>query len=242
MTKAEELHIDKTIKAVGKAVNRYDMIKDSDTVAVALSGGKDSHVLLETLVLRKKHLPIDYTLHAVHVNITNIPYEVDREHLESFCRCLGVPFHYRELEIEQTEKEALSPCFLCSWHRRKELFRFCEEHRCGKLALGHHRDDIIETFILNMMYQGSLSTMPPRLAVFGGNLEIIRPLALLAEDKIAEYARIRAFPPQKKECRHGGDSRREAVRKIIDDMEQLHGEARSTIFKAMTNIHGDYLP
>lgn len=241
MTAEQKFFIKKTMRKVGKALFQYELIGEGDNIIVALSGGKDSYIMLEVLADRKKYLPIDFSLHAVHVNIEEVPYETDRQTLEDFCGERKIPFHYRSVSIEWEDDPKLNRCFLCSWNRRKELFKACEDLTCNKVALGHHRDDMVETFIMNMIFQGSLSTMPPKLSMFNGQVEIIRPLALLGEEKLIEFARIMEYPIQKKECPYGDDTKRNAVKNIIDEMEKLNKYARNSIFKAMSNPHAEYL-
>ncbi len=241
MTPQQKHFMKKATRKIGKALFQYDLINEGDSIAVAISGGKDSYILLEVLADRQKYLPIDFQLHAVHVNIEEVPYETDRDTLEMFCGERKIPFHYRDVSIEWGEEPELSPCFLCSWNRRKELFTACAELGCNKLALGHHRDDMIETFVMNMIFQGSLSTMPPKLSMFRGDVHIIRPLALLGEKKLIEFAQVMEYPAQKKECPYGDDTNRNAVKNIIDEMEKLNKHARNSIFKAMSNPHTEYL-
>lgn len=241
MTPNQEIFIKKAMGKAGKAIFQYELIREGDKIIVALSGGKDSYIMLEVLADRKKYMPIDFELHAVHVNIEEVPYETDRQVLEEFCSKRDIPFHYRSVSIEWEDDPKLSRCFLCSWNRRKELFTACDELGCNKVALGHHRDDMVETFVMNMIFQGSLSTMPPKLSMFEGKVEVIRPLALLGEDKLREFARIMEYPLQKKECPYGDDTKRNAVKNIIDDMEKLNKHARNSLFRAMSNPHMEYL-
>lgn len=228
-------------KTVGKAVNRYGLINGGDRVAVALSGGKDSFVLLETLADRRRFIPVHYDVLAVHVKIENIPYEMDRDFFESLCAKLEVPFQYRTMRVP-VEGEELSPCFLCSWHRRKELFRFAAEERCNRIAFGHHMDDSIETLVLNMVYQGSISTMPPKLSMFKGEFDIIRPLMLLSDYEVARYAKIRGFPGQKADCPYGADSKREEIRTLLKQVYRMHRGAKKNLFRSMQNVQREYLP
>lgn len=239
---SEDHYIEKTIKAVGRAINRYGLIKKDDRVAVALSGGTDSLVLLESLALRKKRLPIDYFLAAVHVEITEGFYRSDRGHLEEFCGRLGVPLVWRTISLGIDADFRETPCFICSKKRRNELFKAADELGCGLLAFGHHMDDAVETLMLNMVFSGSMSSMPPSLEIFGGRLKIIRPLILITEENVKRYAAIRGFPRQAKECLHGGDSMRKEMKMIIAEFQRMNKKARTNIFRAMSNIHGMYLP
>ena len=158
MTPNQELFIKKAMRKAGKALFQYELIREGDSIAIALSGGKDSYILLEVLADRQKYLPLNFHLQAIHVNIEEVPYETDRQALEEFCAARGIPFHYRNISVEWEEDPSLNRCFLCSWNRRKELFTACEELGCNKLALGHHRDDMVETFIMNMIFQGSFTS------------------------------------------------------------------------------------
>mgnify|MGYP000914077969 CR=1 FL=1 len=239
---SEDHYIEKTIKAVGKAINRYGLIKKDDRVAVALSGGTDSLVLLESLALRKKRLPIDYFLAAVHVEISEGFYRSDRGHLEEFCGRLGVPLVWRTISLGIDADFRETPCFICSKKRRNELFKAADELDCRSLAFGHHMDDAIETLMLNMVFSGSMSSMPPSLEIFGGALKIIRPLILITGEDVKRYAGIRGFKGQMKECRFGGDTKRNEMRRIIAEFQHMNKKARANIFRAMSNIHEMYLP
>ncbi|MCP4136303.1 MAG: tRNA 2-thiocytidine(32) synthetase TtcA [bacterium] len=233
----------KTRKIVGKAINKYNLIEAGDRVAIALSGGKDSLVLLETLAERRKYIPIDYDLLAVHIDITSVPYAVDRDFLTAFCDGLGVPFYFEKIEAHIIDPEnEQSTCFLCSRKRRNELFKFCNTHNCNKLAFGHHMDDAIETLLMNMTFQGSISTMPPELSLFNGDLRIIRPLILLAEKEVKRYMDIRGLPLPKKECPYSDTTKRHAMKGIVSELEGFYQGARKNIYKAMSNVQSDYLP
>jgi len=152
---------------VGRAINTYGLAGAGDRLLVALSGGKDSLALLEILAGRRKRLPITYEVIAAHVSMSSVPYEIDHEAVEDFCRELGVPLHCRRVEIDLKPDDQTSICFLCSWHRRKALFDMMKELSCTRLVFGHNLDDIVETLLMNMVFQGSIGAMPPKLALFG---------------------------------------------------------------------------
>jgi len=229
-------------KSVGRAINSYSLIKENDKVAVALSGGKDSLVMLETISNRRKRLPVTYDVMAVHVHVKNIGYETDLDFLNRYCDELGVPLHIIETDADLERDKNKSICFICSWLRRKELFNFVKKEKCSKLAFGHHRDDAIETLLMNMISSSSISSMPPSLSMFGGEFDLIRPLILLGEDEIREYAVLRNYPPQVKICPHGDDTRRADAKRLLVEMEKIDKNARQNIYSAMSNIHSDYLP
>lgn len=228
-------------RIVGKAINRYDLIHGGDRVAVPISGGKDSFVLLETLCQRRSYIPVNYEILPVHVKVTNIPFEMDHDYFQSLCNTLGVPLHSLEITFDSRNSD-LSQCFLCSWHRRKALFRFAAEHQCNRLALGHHKDDAIETLLLNMIHQGTISSMPPKLSMFKGEFDIIRPLLLLSGYEVARYARIRQFPGMRAACPYADASRRAEIRELLHKLYRINKKARDNIFRSMSHIHEDYLP
>ncbi|HNX24521.1 MAG TPA: tRNA 2-thiocytidine biosynthesis TtcA family protein [Spirochaetota bacterium] len=233
------LHIE---KSVGRGINTYSLIKENDRVAVALSGGKDSLVMLETVANRRRRLPVTYDVMAVHVHVKNIGYETDLDFLNRFCDELNVPLYIIETEADLERDKNKSVCFICSWLRRKELFDFVKKEKCTKLAFGHHRDDAIETLLMNMISNSSISSMPPSLSMFGGEFDLIRPLILLGEDEIREYAKLRKYPPQVKICPHGDDTRRADARRLLMEMEKIDKNVRQNIYSAMSNIHNEYLP
>ena len=232
---------EKIRKLAGKAVNRYGMISSGDRVAAALSGGKDSYAMLESLAVRRKYIPIHYDILAVHVEVENVPYRVNLDFMKSFCDELNVSLISRKITIDFKEREK-STCFVCSWHRRKELFGIAAEHKCNRLAFGHHMDDIIETLLMNMVFNGSISTMPPKISMFGGEFDIIRPLALVTERELARYGRIRGIPDPVQACQFGASSRRSDMKRIISEMEKLYRKARRNIYHSMMNIREEYLP
>jgi len=229
-------------KSAGRAINAYSLIKENDRVAVALSGGKDSLVMLETVANRRRRLPVTYEVMAVHIHVKNIGYETDIDFIQKFCDNLNVKLHVIETEADLEREKNKTVCFVCSWLRRKKLFDFVKEEKCSKLAFGHHRDDAIETLLMNMISNSSISSMPPSLSMFGGEFDIIRPLILLGEDQIREYAKLRNYPAQVKICPHGDNTRRSDAKRLLIEMEKIDRNARDNIYSAMSNIHTGYLP
>jgi len=242
MKDKSEQYFLKIEKSVGRAINRYSLIKENDKVAVALSGGKDSLVMLETVAGRRKRLPVTYEVMAVHVHVKNIGYETDLNFINRFCEKLNVELRVIETEADLDRDKNKTICFICSWLRRKELFDFVKKEKCGKLAFGHHRDDAIETLLMNMISNSSISSMPPLLSMFNGEFDLIRPLILLGEDEILNYAKLRNYPSQIKLCPHGDDTRRADAKRLLTEMEKIDRNARQNIYSAMSNIHGEYLP
>jgi tRNA(Ile)-lysidine synthase TilS/MesJ len=134
------------------------------------------------------------------------------------------------------------PCFVCSWHRRKLLFATAKEMGCNKIALGHHMDDAVQTLMLNMIYHGSISSMPARLSMFGGSLELIRPLLFLNEKDIISYQQLRNYPELIKDCPFGSNTKRNTMKDFIAGLDSIHPSAKQNIFKAMSKIYTSYLP
>ncbi|HOD15877.1 MAG TPA: ATP-binding protein [Spirochaetota bacterium] len=229
-------------KTVGRAVNRYGLIQANDRIAVGVSGGKDSIVLLESLAVRRKWIPIHYDICAVHIEVKSITRAIDRDYYENFCRELGVSFETRGIEVDLTRDPDKTVCFVCAWHRRKELFHAVKELGCNRLALGHHMDDALETLLLNMTYNGTMSSMPPKLSMFGGEFDIIRPLILLHEKEIERYARIRGFPVERSQCPYGSTTRRADMKRIVGELSKMNRKAKNNLYAAMSNIHREHLP
>ncbi|MBL4561256.1 MAG: hypothetical protein JKX79_09765, partial [Labilibaculum sp.] len=152
--KKDEYFLRKIAKRMGKAISDFDLIEDGDRIMVGVSGGKDSLALLELLALRRKFKKQNFDVVAVHINVLELPYEVDREFLKAFCERLDVELIYRDINVDFERPGKKPACFRCSWHRRTTLFKMTDEFKCNKLALGHHMDDAIETLLMNMMYQG----------------------------------------------------------------------------------------
>ena len=180
-----------------KGMVKYRLIEDGDKILVGLSGGKDSLALLELLAKRSRILKPRFTVMAVHIGMTNIPYQSDLEYLKNYAEGLGVPFVYFETSFDLSTDTRKSPCFLCSWNRRKALFTVAKEHGCTKIALGHHMDDILETLLMNITFQGAFGTMPPRLVMRKFDMTIIRPMCLVHESDLSDMARVRVSSADK---------------------------------------------
>lgn len=179
---------------------------------------------------------------AVHIGMTNIPYQSDLEYLKNYAKGLGVPFVYFETSFDLSTDTRKSPCFLCSWNRRKALFTVAKEHGCTKIALGHHMDDILETLLMNITFQGAFGTMPPRLVMRKFDMTIIRPMCLVHESDLSDMARVRGYRRQIKNCPYESRSNRSDMKEVLKSLEKLNPEARYSLWGSMTNIQEDLLP
>lgn len=224
---------------VGKAIDDYAMIGEGDRVMVCLSGGKDSYTLLDLLLSLQRSSPVRFELVAVNLDQKQpgFPAHVLPEYLAA----LGVPFHIIEQDtysvVRRVVPEGKTQCGLCSRLRRGALYRWAGENGITKIALGHHREDIVETLFLNLFHGGRLKAMPPKLLSDNGKHIVIRPLAYVPEREIARYARARQFPiiPCTL-CGSQPNLQREAVARMLADWEQASPGRTESIFTAIKSV------
>jgi tRNA 2-thiocytidine biosynthesis protein TtcA len=229
---------------VGKAIEDFAMIADGDRVMVCLSGGKDSYTLLDILLSLQRSAPVRFELLAVNLDQKQpgFPAHVLPEYLER----LAVPYRIIEQDTHSVVKRVIpqgrTMCGLCSRLRRGALYRFAAENGITKIALGHHRDDIVETLFLNMFFGGRLKAMAPRLTSEDGRHIVIRPLAYVSERDIARYARGMAFPiiPCKL-CGSQDNLQRVAVKKMLAEWEQQFPGRTESIFSAIRHVEAEHL-
>ncbi|MFA5145576.1 MAG: ATP-binding protein [Candidatus Omnitrophota bacterium] len=226
-------------KRVGKAMIDYKMLSEGDKIAVAVSGGKDSLTLLHVLNDRRKFVPVKYELLAVHVDM-GYPCH-DPKILSEYFKKIGVNYHIEKIDILKGKSRKDISCFWCSWNRRKALFQTADRFGCTKVALGHHRDDIIQTTLLNLFFQGEISTMCPKQELFDGKITIIRPLAYVEESLIVKFAKTLQFPHHKCSCPNSITSKRAQMRGIIRELEKVCPDVKTNIFRSVKRIKEDYL-
>ncbi|MFH0917738.1 MAG: ATP-binding protein [Candidatus Omnitrophota bacterium] len=226
-------------KLVGKAMTDYEMIADGDKIAVAVSGGKDSLSLLKLLKDRQKFVPIKYELLAVHVDM-GYPCHHPKMLAEYFKK-IGVEYHIEKIDILKGKSRKDISCFWCSWNRRKALFEVTKRFNCTKLALGHHKDDIIETILMNMFFNGEISGMNPKQELFKGVIKIIRPLAYVDEDLIVKLAKTLEFPHHKCVCPNALTSKRTKITKMIRSLKKDCPDVKTNIFRSIKRIRSEYL-
>lgn len=234
--RGKEYHISKN---VGRAVGDYKLIEDGDRIAVAVSGGKDSLCLLKILRDRLGFIPIKYSIIAVHVDLG---FNCMRKSiLVDYFQNNGYAYHIEQRDIFKGKSHDGTNCFWCSWNRRKVLFEMARKLGCNKLALGHHKDDIIETILLNLFFQGIISGMCPRQEMFEGKLTIIRPLAYCLEKDTALLAKELALPLPACSCPNSRTSKRTYIKGLIRELEKLSPNIKTNIFQSLSRIKKDYI-
>lgn len=224
---------------VGRAIADFNMIEEGDLVMVCLSGGKDSYTLLDILINLQKHAPIDFRLHAVNLDQKQPGFP---EHvLPEYLRSEGVDFTILEQDtysvVVDKIDEGKTYCGLCSRLRRGILYNHAEAIGANKIALGHHRDDIVETLFLNMFYGGRLKAMPPKLLSDDKRNVLIRPLAYCKEKEIARYAELREFPiiPCNL-CGSQDNMQRQAIKSMLQGWDRQFPGRVESIFRSIANV------
>ena len=222
----------KILSTMRKAVERYKLIENGDKIAVGLSGGKDSLVLLKALKMFQLFGVYDYQIVAVTIDIYSG--KEDYSYLQQFCDELGVELVVEKTDINQIvfeERKEKNPCSLCSKMRRGALNSVANRLKCNKIALGHHLQDVIETFFLSLFYEGRLSTMKPKSYMSNSQITLIRPLFLTHENSISAVSK--GFPVKKSICPADKNSKRQDVEKMIEYINQLIPDSKKRIESAI---------
>ncbi len=232
------------IRAMGRTIADYALISPGDHVMVAVSGGKDSYTLLDLLERARTRAPIEFRITAVHLDQVQPGYDGGalRRWLEDF----GAPFEIVQEDTYSTVVE-LTPagkayCAVCSRLRRGVLYTVAQRLGCNKIALGHHRDDALETLLLNLFYAGKLQAMPARYTTDDGRFEVIRPLIECAEADIVEHAALAGYPILPCNlCGSQDNLRREKMRGLIDELANDNPNVRAVMLNALRNVHPSHL-
>lgn len=240
----DKLH-KKLRRLVGTAIEDYQMIEEGDRVMVCLSGGKDSYTLLDILRSLQRSAPVAFELIAVNLDQKQPGFP---EHvLPDYLTREGVPFHIIEQDtysiVKRVIKEGKTTCSLCSRLRRGALYTYARENNINKIALGHHRDDLIETLFLNLFYGGQIKSMAPKLRSDDDSNTVIRPLVYCREKDVAAYARAKRFPiiPCNL-CGSQPNLQRQQVKQMLQQWDREHPGRLETIFTSMQNVKPSHLP
>ena len=229
---------------IGRAMHDWSMLAHGDRVLVGVSGGVDSLVLSTVLLSWQKKAPIRFDLLAVHLDMGFEPEGAAQRLVTAELKKINIPYLVETTDFgprAEKAEDGKSVCFHCARRRRSRIFDLAHEHGCTKIALGHHKDDILETFLLNLLYSGNLSTMVPCQKLFHNTMAIIRPLAYLQKTEIREIAERAGLIPVKNPCPHDSGSHRQKTRALLAHIHDTIPNAGASMFNALGNVREEYL-
>lgn len=229
-------------RAVGRAIHDWDMILENERILVGISGGRDSLALLNILFSIKKRAPVNFDILPVHIDagFENSFAEELKYYVQKAYGTLKVEYKNYGV-VAHSDQNTENPCFLCSRLRRKRLFEIANEQDCKKIALGHNKDDIIETLFMNICYAGKIGTMKPRQSFFNGDLDIIRPLSYVEKKDIIRFGQLFDVPEFLNNCPSAGKTKRGEIRDLLETLYTHNKHVKGNIFRSMSNIALDYL-
>ena len=224
------------LREVTRAVGEFKLLEDGDRLAVAVSGGKDSRTMLDLLLRHRGKVPYDYDLLALHADPSQAGLPDLRPVLEPWFQSRGVSYRFVPLDLPPDEPLPLN-CFRCSWLRRKTLFTASVESGCRKIAFGHHADDAAVTTLMNLMFNGRLETMEPKVVFFDGAITVVRPLITLPEKELVRYARSAGFP-DRPPCPEGQTSKRADIEAFLRGFGRQQEQIRTNLWRAAREAMG----
>ncbi len=222
-----------------QCIQRYDMIQPGDSIAVGLSGGKDSLCLLMGLAALKRFYPVPFTLHAIHVDVGAGMSAENIRRMADFCERQGVPFHHVKTDIYQIvfeERKEKNPCSLCAKMRKGALNEKALSLGCQKIAYAHHKDDFIETSVMNLFLEGRYDCFPPVTRLNKTCLQVLRPMLYVDERDVIGFTRKYELPVVKNPCPADGATRREDVKQFIRESRKQFPNIRESLFSAVTGL------
>jgi tRNA 2-thiocytidine biosynthesis protein TtcA len=226
------------------AIMDYAMIEEGDRVLVGVSGGADSLALLDLLNASMVFVP-RFSIFAANIDMGFDPSYRDYDLLETYLKDNNYTYVMEKTDIgplSHGDYNRKNPCYLCSRLRRKRIFQIADENKCNKIALAHHKDDIIETLLINLFYGREICTMMPKQEIFQGSMHIIRPFAYTEEKLIKKYVKEREFPIIENKCATSKTSKRVYIKKLLQELEKDNKDIRENIYKALRHVKVDYLP
>ncbi len=224
-------------KQAGRAIHNYKMVRDKDCVLVGFSAGADSVALAKILSLRRRHIPINFGIKLVYINL---PWqEKYLPKAKSILENTGLPYSIEKIDFQGRKVD----CFWCSWQRRKIFFTLARKLGCNKVALGHNLDDITEAILMNLFMNGQISAMSPCQEFFGGEITVIRPFCYLEKRRILSFIRKSGLDYIPSECPYAEKNIREIIKKQIKELEKISAGVKVNIFRALEKKHikADYL-
>lgn len=226
----------KMLGLMRKAITEFNLIEDGDHIAVGVSGGKDSMVLLNGLHLLRRFIGIDYDITAVSIDLQFQGIKTDFETVQTFCKDLSIPFVLKNTQIGEiifSLRKEEHPCSLCARMRRGALHDLAKENGCNKVALGHHCDDATETFMMNLLIEGRIGCFSPKSYLSRKDLTVIRPMALAPEKEIIRAANRAGLPVVKSPCPVDGATARQEMKDLLETLEESNQGVKQRIFGAM---------